>query len=108
MRTDNHLSGEQPDPIWVQEECARLDAQVDRFAALMKARLHQKAEAGWTRWHNREHAKQTYTSMLAQAAAIPMARGREVDIANLAMFLKLFNDGADYGAEESVESAEAR
>lgn len=82
-----------PDPAWLEQEIGRLDAEVDKFADQMKARLREKAAAGWDGWDDPSSAEQAYTDMLGQAAGVKFARGQEVDIANLAMFLKRFNDG---------------
>lgn len=85
------------DPVFVAQEVVRLDDLVDRFSAAMKARLREKAEAGWTGWDDPVSAQEIYTSMLAQGAGVPMAFGQEVDIANLSMMLWRFNHPGNTG-----------
>lgn len=88
---DKNWQGVTPDPAWVQQEIARLNEVVDQFAAAMKAKLVEKAEEGWTGWDRPESSIKIWNAMLAQGAAVPLARGQEVDIANLAMMLWLLN-----------------
>ena len=76
-----------PDPDWVRQEVARLNEAVDEFAGAMKAKLAQKAHEGWTGWDQPESGIKIWNAMLAQGAAVPLAKGQEVDIANLAMML---------------------
>jgi hypothetical protein len=76
-----------PDPDWVRQEVARLNEAVDEFASAMKAKLAQKAREGWTGWDKPESGIKIWNAMLAQGAAVPLAKGQEVDIANLAMML---------------------
>jgi hypothetical protein len=76
-----------PDPDWVRQEVARLNEAVDEFACAMKAKLSQKAHEGWTGWDKPESGIKIWNAMLAQGAAVPLAKGQEVDIANLAMML---------------------
>jgi cellulase/cellobiase CelA1 len=80
-----------PDPAFVEQEISRLNEAVDHFAQAMKTKLAQKAREGWTGWDDQFSADKIYTTMLAHAAGIPLARGQEVDIANLAMMLWRFN-----------------
>jgi len=70
-----------PDPDWVRQEVARLDEAVDEFADAMKAKLSQKAHEGWTGWDKPESGIKIWNAMLAQGAAVTLARGQEVDIA---------------------------
>ncbi|OYV26316.1 MAG: hypothetical protein B7W98_03205 [Parcubacteria group bacterium 20-58-5] len=51
------------------------------------AKLAQKAHEGWTGWDKPESSIKIWNAMLAQGAAVPLAKGQEVDIANLAMML---------------------
>lgn len=80
-----------PDAAWLEDEYARIDSAVDEFAERMKARLREKAAAGWYGWDDSARAEQAYTDMLGHAAGVKLARGQEVDIANYAMFLFRFN-----------------
>jgi hypothetical protein len=84
---DKNWAGVAPDPAWVEQEIRRLEQAVDAFASAMKARLALKAHEGWTGWDNPASSIKMWNTMLAQAAAIPLAKGEEVDIANLAMML---------------------
>lgn len=88
---DKNWEGVAPDPAWVKQEIARLHEAVDLFAATMKVKLSEKAEAGWTGWDKPESSIKIWNAMLAQGAAIPLAKGQEVDIANLAMMLWFLN-----------------
>jgi len=76
-----------PDPNWVEEEIVRLNTAVDQFAAAMKARLADKARAGWTGWDDPSNVNTIHTALLAHAAGVPLAAGQEVDVANFAMML---------------------
>ena len=80
-----------PDAQWVEQEINRLDEAVDAFAQQMKAKLEQKAREGWTGWDRPESSVKIWNAMLAQGAAIPLAKGQEVDIGNLAMMLWRLN-----------------
>ena len=93
MPIDKNPTDETPDLKWLEEEFARIDRAVDEFAGKMKNRMREKAMAGWKNWMDRERAQEAYTALVAQAAAIPLARGQEVDIANYAMILDRFNAG---------------
>lgn len=84
---DKNWQGITPDPERVEQEIIRLNEAVDEFARAMKAKLAQKAHEGWTGWDQPESSLKIWNAMLAQGAAIPLARGQEVDIANLAMML---------------------
>lgn|GEM_PF-1486003 len=87
-----------PDPEWLEDEIARLNAAVDQFAAAMKARLAEKARAGWTGWDDPANVSEIYTALLAHAAGVPMAAGQEVDVANFAMMLwRLRQGGREHG-----------
>ena len=83
-----HLGGETPpSESYVKEEMARLDMVVDAFAAQMKIRLIAKVKEGRGGWEDPANAEEIYTALLAHAASTPLARFRELDIANYAMFL---------------------
>lgn len=84
---DKNWQGITPDPERVEQEIIRLNEAVDEFARAMKAKLAEKAQEGWTGWDQPESSLKIWNAMLAQGAAIPLARGQEVDIANLAMML---------------------
>jgi hypothetical protein len=88
---DKNWEGAAPDPAWVKQEISRLNEAVDLFATSMKARLSAKAEEGWTGWDKPESSIKIWNALLAQGAAIPLAKGQEVDIANLAMMLWFLN-----------------
>lgn len=88
---DKNWEGAAPDPAWVKQEISRLNEAVDLFATCMKARLTEKAEEGWTGWDKPESSTKIWNALLAQGAAIPLAKGQEVDIANLAMMLWFLN-----------------
>lgn len=88
---EKNWRGTPPDPAWVAQEIRRLDVAVDEFAAVMKAKLAEKAREGWTGWDDLGARDKMYTAMLAQGAAIKYARGQEIDIANLAMMLWRLN-----------------
>jgi hypothetical protein len=90
---DKNWQGVDPDPEWVAQEIIRLHAAVDDFACVMKAKLAEKAQEGWTGWDQPESSIKIWNAMLAQGAAIPLARGQEADIANLAMMLWRLNGG---------------
>lgn len=90
---DKNWEGVVPDPEWVAQEIIRLSASVDEFACAMKAKLTEKAQVGWTGWDKPESSIKIWNAMLAQGAAIPLARGQEADIANLAMMLWRLNGG---------------
>lgn len=94
---DKNWQGVVPDPVKVDQEILRLNEAVDEFASAMKARLAQKAHEGWTGWDAPESANRIWNAMLAQGAAIPLARGQEVDIANLAMMLWRLNGRVNHG-----------
>lgn len=81
------LTDDLPDAAWVETETHRLEVAVDEFAHEMKARLRQKACEGRTGWDDPANAQEIWTTMLANAAATPLARGHEADIANFAMML---------------------
>lgn len=88
---DKNWQGIVPDPERVSQEIIRLNEAVDGFAIAMKAKLSQKAHEGWTGWDEPESSIKIWNAMLAQGAAVPLARGQEVDIANLAMMLWRLN-----------------
>ena len=90
---DKNWQGVAPDPEWVAQEIIRLNAAVDEFANAMKAKLAEKAQEGWTGWDQPESSIKIWNAMLAQGAAVPLARGHEADIANLAMMLWRLNGG---------------
>jgi hypothetical protein len=75
------------DPKFVEQEIKRLNEAVDAFAEAMKTKLAQKACEGWRGWDDEASTDKIYTTMLAHAAGIPLAKDQEVDIANLAMML---------------------
>lgn len=76
-------------PDQVEREIKLLHAVVDEFAVAMKQKLtYEVAEKGRTGWSDPANAQATYHSLLANAAGVPLAAGEEVDIANLAMFLR--------------------
>lgn len=84
---EKNWSGTPPDPAWVEQEIRRLDAVVDKFTVVMKARLAEKAREGWSGWDDPASKDKIYTAMLAQGAGVKYAKDQEVDIANLAMML---------------------
>lgn len=84
---NKNAQGVPPDPIFVEQEIKRLNEVVDNFAEAMKTKLAQKARKGWTGWDDESSTDKIYTTMLAHAAGIPLAKDQEVDIANLAMML---------------------
>lgn len=88
---DKNWQGATPDPAWVEQEISRLSEAVDEFAAVMKVKLAQKAREGWTGWDKPESSIKIWNAMLAQGAAIPLAKAQEADIANLAMMLWRLN-----------------
>lgn len=88
---DKNWEGVVPDPEWVAQEIGRLNAAVDDFARAMKAKLAEKAQEGWTGWDHPASSIKIWNAMLAQGAAVPLARGQEADIANLAMMLWRLN-----------------
>lgn len=90
---DKNWQGIAPEPEWVAEEIIRLHAAVDDFACAMKSKLTEKAKEGWTGWDQPESSIKIWNAMLALGAAIPLARGQEADIANLAMMLWRLNGG---------------
>lgn len=84
--------GKPVDPALLETEIHRLNVAVDQFAVAMKARLAEKAGEGWTGWDDPEAAKEIWTTMLANGAATPLAKGHEADIANYAMMLWQINE----------------
>lgn len=84
---NKNWQGVQPDSAHVEQEIVRLNEAVGVFAEAMKTKLAQKAREGWTGWDDEASADKIYTTMLAHAAGIPLAKDQEVDIANLAMML---------------------
>lgn len=88
---DKNWQGKTPDPEWVLQEIARLNAVVDAFSVEMKLKLEQKVKEGWTGWDQPASKVKLWNAMLAQGAAIPLAQGQEADIANLAMMLWFLN-----------------
>lgn len=90
---DKNWQGIPPDANRVEQEIVRLNDAVDEFAAEMKAKLEQKAREGWSGWDSPGAKDKIYHAMLAQGAGIPFAVGQEVDIANFAMMLWLWNQG---------------
>lgn len=89
---DKNWQGLKPDPVRVEQEIVRLNEAVDAFAVAMKNKLAQKAREGWSGWDSAESVEKIYTTMLAHAAGVPLAREQEVDIANLAMMLWRMNE----------------
>lgn len=96
---EKNWEGAPVDPAWVEAEINRLHAAVDAFSRVMKDRLAAKAREGWRGWDDSANAEAIYTSMLAHAAGIRLARGHEADIANYAMMLWRFSqqDGQSAG-----------
>lgn len=99
---DKNWQGFPPDASRVEQEIARLNNAVDEFAAAMKAKLEQKAREGWGGWDQLGAKDKIYHAMLAQGAGVPFANGQEVDIANLAMMLRLWNNHR-VGMQEATE-----
>lgn len=71
----------------LESEMARLNAAVDAFAAVMKAKLLEKAAEGRKGWDNPALRNDIYTAMLATGAGVPLAAGTEANVANFAMML---------------------
>lgn len=84
---DKNPDGLSPDPASVEKEIEQLDAAVDAFAAVMKARLADKAREGRRGWDDPAAREAIYTTLLAHAAGVPLAAEQEVDVANFAMML---------------------
>jgi predicted dithiol-disulfide oxidoreductase (DUF899 family) len=79
---------EQLEPEQIEAEIAALNAAVDNFAAAMKATLaHMVRAENRTGWADPANAEDYYKKLLAHAAAMRLAAGQEVNIANFAMFL---------------------
>jgi len=91
---DKNWQGITQDPRRVDQEIVRLNEVVDEFAQAMKLKLAQKAREGWSGWDKPESSIRIWNAMLAQGAAVPLAKGQEVDIANLAMMLWKLNGSA--------------
>lgn len=71
----------------LESEMVRLNAAVDAFASVMKAKLLEKAKEGRKGWDNPALRNEIYTAMLANGAGVPLAVGMEASIANFAMML---------------------
>lgn len=87
MLHKNFADGGIPSEAYVKEEMARLDMVVDAFTVQMKMRLAEKIKEGRGGWEDPANAEEIYNLLLAHAASTPLARLRELDIANYAMFL---------------------
>ena len=92
---DKNWQGITQDPGRVDQEIVRLNEVVDEFAQAMKLKLAQKAREGWSGWDKPESSIKIWNAMLAQGAAVTLAKGQEVDIANLAMMLWKLNGSAE-------------
>lgn len=71
----------------LESEMVRLNAAVDAFAIVMKAKLLEKAREGRNGWDNPALRNDIYTAMLANGAGVPLAAGTEANVANFAMML---------------------
>ena len=69
----------------LERELVALNAAVDAFAAVMKAKLAAKARAGWTGWHSFD--RMIVSRLISKANLVEYDRKQAVDIANLAMML---------------------
>jgi hypothetical protein len=72
---------------FIDIEEARLIACVDEFAAKMKEKLIQKAEAGWSGWDCDNTAGKLEEALILHAAKLLQGQPQAIDVANLAMFL---------------------
>lgn len=66
----------------------RLHEAVDWFAELMKAKLREKADDGWTGWEDAEYIEgpDNIQQIRNHVARLSDGQPQEVDIANLCMF----------------------
>lgn len=99
MLHKHFAGGASPSEGYVKEEMARLDMVVDAFAAQLKMRLVEKIKEGRGGWEDPSNTGEIYNSLLAHAASTPLARFRELDIANYAMFLWFHRVTDDPSAE---------
>lgn len=102
---EKNWQGHPVDPDRVEQEVARLTDAVDEFAQAMKDKLVQKAREGWSGWDTPGAKDKIYHAMLAHGAGIPFAAGQEVDIANFAMMLWLWNQNRAGQAPRSETEA---
>lgn len=74
----------------------RLDKAVDKFAKLMKEKLHQKADQGYSGWDNPGNLQLFRTKMLGHAARLYSGdEAQAIDVANLAMMCMFSKNNGD-------------
>lgn len=76
-----------PDAASIDREIDKISEAVDRFAALMKGALIQKAREGRTGWDDPARRKEIASDLIAHAICGEMGGEHAVHAANFAMML---------------------